>query len=60
MLNTALLSGNLVVVSPIVACSPLFTMLLGYAVFGEDTLNRRVALAAVLVVPSVILIATRG
>ena len=60
VLNTALLSGNLVVVSPIVACSPLFTMLLGYAVFREDTLDRRVALAVTLVVPSVILIATRG
>lgn len=60
VLNTALMSGNLVVVSPILACSPLFTLLLGYAVFREDTLNRRVALAVVLVVPSVILIATRG
>ena len=60
VLNTALLAGHLVVVSPIVACSPLFTMLLGYAVFGEDSLNRRVALAVVLVVPSVVLIATRA
>jgi drug/metabolite transporter (DMT)-like permease len=60
VLNTALLRGNLVVVSPILACSPLFTLLLGYVVFREDTLNQRVALAALLVVPSVILIATRG
>lgn len=59
-LNTALLGGDLVVVSPILACSPLFTLLLGYAVFREDTLSRRVVFAVALVVPSVVLIGVFG
>ena len=60
LLNTALLSGRLIVVSPIVACSPLFTLLLGRHVFRETTLSRRVVIAVLLVVPSVALIGARG
>ncbi len=59
-LNTALQCGQLVVVSPIVACSPLFSLLLGWLVFRERTIDRRVVLAVVLVVPSVVLIALKG
>lgn len=59
-LNTALQCGQLVVVSPIVACSPLFSLLLGWLVFREKTIDRRVVLAIVLVVPSVVLIALKG
>ncbi len=59
-LNTALQCGQLVVVSPIVACSPLFSLLLGWLVFGEKTIDPRVVLAVVLVVPSVVLIALAG
>ncbi len=59
-LNTALQCGQLVVVSPIVACSPLFSLLLGWLVFRERTIDRRVVLAVVLVVPSVALIALKG
>ena len=59
VLNTALLTQDLVVVSPIVACSPLFTLLLGRFVFGEQALDRRVALAVALVVPSVVIIGLR-
>ena len=55
-LNTALQCGQLVVVSPIVACSPLFSLLLGWLVFRERTIHLRVVLAVVLVVPSVGLI----
>ena len=60
VLNHALLSGRLVVVAPIFACTPLFTLLLGRAVFREETLDRRVAVAVLIVVPSVALIAARG
>jgi DME family drug/metabolite transporter len=59
-LNTALQCGQLVVVSPIVACSPLFSLLLGRLVFRERSIDRRVVLAVVLVVPSVVLIAVMG
>lgn len=59
LLNTALLRGELVTVSPIVACSPLFTMLLGYLVFREQALTARVAVAVLLVVPGVVLIGLR-
>ena len=60
VLNMALLHGRLIVVAPIVACAPLFTLLLGAAVFREDAINRRVAIAVLIVVPSVVLIGVRG
>ncbi|MEO1840342.1 MAG: DMT family transporter [Pseudomonadota bacterium] len=60
VMNTALMSGRLIVVSPIVACSPLFTLLLGRFVFREESLNRKVAVAVLLVVPSVMLIGLRA
>jgi len=59
-LNTALQCGQLVVVSPVVACSPLFSLLLGWLFFRERGIDRRVVLAVVLVVPSVVLIALKG
>ena len=55
-LNTALLFGQLVVVSPIVACSPVFTALLGRWIFAEQRLTRRALVAIALVVPGVILV----
>ena len=60
VLNHALLAGRLVVVAPIFACTPLFTLLLGKVVFREETLDRRVAIAVLIVVPSVVLISMRG
>ncbi len=60
VLNHALLAGRLVVVAPILACAPLFTLLLGKALFREETLDRRVAIAVLIVVPSVALISARG
>ena len=60
VLNNALVRGDLVVVSPVLACSPLFTLLLGYFVFGEERLGPRVAFAVLLVVPGVVLIGLRG
>ena len=52
VLNTALMHGRLVVVAPIVACAPLFTLLLGAAVFREDAITRRVVFAVLVVVPA--------
>ena len=60
VLNVALLHGRLVEVVPVLACAPLFTLLLGAAVFRETTITRRVAIAVLVVVPSVALIAVRG
>ena len=60
VLNMALMHGRLIVVAPIVACSPLFTLLLGAAVFREDAITRRVVLAVLIVVPCVALIGVRG
>ncbi|NCF26148.1 MAG: EamA family transporter [Gammaproteobacteria bacterium] len=55
-LNSALNCGRLSVVAPIVACSPLFTLLLGVSLFRERAVTRRVVLAVLLVVPGVVLI----
>jgi len=55
-LNSALNCGRLSVVAPIVACSPLFTLLLGVSLFREQALSARVLLAVLLVVPGVVLI----
>lgn len=59
-LNTALLCGDLVVVSPIAACAPFFSLLLGWLAFRERAINRRVVLAVALVVPSVAIIAFKS
>lgn len=55
-LNTALGCGRLSVVAPIIACAPLFTLLLGVSLFREQAITRRVVLAVALVVPGVVLI----
>ena len=60
VLNHALLAGRLVVVVPITACTPLFSLLLGRIFFREEMLDRRVAIAVLIVVPSVALISARG
>ena len=60
VLNMALLHGRLIVVAPIVACAPLFTLLLGAVVFRENAITRRVVIAVLIVVPSVALIGIRG
>lgn len=55
-LNTALMRGELVTVIPIVATSPVFTMLLSIYVFRREKLSPRIILAVLVVVPSVIFI----
>jgi drug/metabolite transporter (DMT)-like permease len=56
-LNVALMRGQIVTVVPIVACSPIFTMLLSVLVFRRERLTARTVLAVFLVVPSVVFIA---
>ncbi len=56
-LNTALLRGQIVTVVPIVACSPVFTLLLSILVFRREKLTARIVLPVFVVVPSVIFIA---
>ena len=55
-LNSALVCGDLVTISPIVACQPIFTLLLGRFVFNESEIDTRAVVAVALVVPGVILV----
>ena len=56
LLNQALALGQVITVAPIVASSPVFAALLGYFVFGRETLNWRTVATIALVVPGVILV----
>ncbi len=56
-LNTALLNAPLIAVVPIVAASPIFTMLLSVLIFRREKLTPRIVLAVFMVVASVIFIA---
>lgn len=56
-LNTALLNGTIVTVVPIVAASPVFSMLLSIIVFRREYLTLRIVAAVFVVMPSVVLIA---
>lgn len=56
LLNQALEYGQVITVAPIVASSPVFAALLGYFVFGRETLTWRTLLTISLVVPGVVLI----
>ncbi len=56
-LNTALMHGNLTLVIPIVAISPIFTMLLSIIIFKKEIINARIIFALLIVVPSIICIA---
>jgi drug/metabolite transporter (DMT)-like permease len=55
-LNTALQRGQIIAVVPVVAASPVFTLLLSLAVFRREQLSGRIAAAVFIVVPAVILI----
>ncbi|MBU2534343.1 MAG: EamA family transporter, partial [Alphaproteobacteria bacterium] len=56
LLNQALEFGQVITVAPIVASSPVFAALLGYFVFGRETLTWRTVVTIALVVPGVVLI----
>lgn len=57
-LNSALKGGQLLTVAPIVACSPIFTIALGYLVFKRETITWQTLGTILLVVPGIILIVT--
>ncbi|MDP6708737.1 MAG: EamA family transporter [Alphaproteobacteria bacterium] len=56
-LNTALQRGQIIAVVPVVAASPVFTLLLSYAVSRAERLSGRIVAAVFVVVPAVMLIA---
>ena len=56
-LNQALLTGQIIVVVPVVSAAPVFTLLLSILVFRRERLTARLIAAVAVVVPSVILIA---
>ena len=56
-MNTALKIGQIIVVVPIVAASPIFTLLLSLIIFRQERFTTRTIAAVFLVVPAVILIA---
>lgn len=56
-LNTALKSGDLIVVAPIVAASPFASLILSRYFFHAEVLTRRGVVALFLIVPAVMLIA---
>ena len=55
-LNTALMHANLTLVIPIVAISPLFTMLLSIFIFKREILTKQIYYSLLLVLPSIALI----
>ncbi|MDP4795953.1 MAG: DMT family transporter [Rhodospirillales bacterium] len=55
--NIALLHGSIVTVVPIIAASPVFSMLLSVIIFKREHLNLKIVCAVLIVVASVILIA---
>ena len=57
-LNTALYHGQVIQVIPIVAASPIFTLLLSIGIFRQEVITKRIVLAVFMVIPAVMLIAT--
>jgi drug/metabolite transporter (DMT)-like permease len=55
-LNSALMLGQVVLVSPLVATYPLFTMLGSKLFYRSDPISGRMLLGVALTVPSVIVI----
>lgn len=59
-LNNALFTGSLLTTVPIVSASPVFTLLLGFFIFGREKLSWRTVATIALIVPGVILVALGG
>ena len=57
-LNTALHQGQVVQIVPIVAASPIFTLILSVSIFRRERITKRIVLAVFMVVPAVALIAS--
>ncbi len=56
-LNWALKTGDIIAVVPIVACSPVITLLLSLFVFRLESITARKVLAMSLILPAILLIA---
>ncbi len=56
-LNNAFLRGQVIEVVPIVAASPIFTMLMSWLIFRRERLTLKIVVSVLLVVPSVAFIA---
>ena len=56
-LNTALNTGQVIQVVPIVAASPIFTLLLSITIFRRELITGKLVVAVLMVVPAVALIA---
>ena len=59
-LNHALMIGQVVTVSPIIAATPLFTLLLSIYIFQRESITARTLIALALVTPSVIVVVLWG
>ncbi len=59
-LNNALFAGTLLSTMPIVSASPIFTLLLGFFVFGREAITWRTIATIALIVPGVILVSVGG
>ncbi len=59
-LNTALNFGQLLSVVPIVSCSPVFTIFLGYLVFKRELITWQTLATVVLVVSGVVLVVVQS
>jgi drug/metabolite transporter, DME family len=56
LLNSALKFGQLLVVAPVVACSPVFTILLSVLIFKRESITLRTVGTIVLVVSGIVLV----
>jgi drug/metabolite transporter (DMT)-like permease len=59
-LNTALKFGQLLTVAPIVACSPLFTIIIGWLFLKREIITWHIVLSISLVVSGIIVVVTQS
>ncbi len=59
-LNTAISKGEIISVVPVVACSPVITMLQSRFIFKQEAIGARKVMAVCIIVPAIILIASSG
>ena len=60
LLNVALQLGQMIAIVPLLASSPVFSALLGYYVFGRETIDWRTLATIALVVPGVVIVVTNA
>ena len=59
-LNTALKFGQLLTVAPVVDCSPLFTMLMGWLIFKREIITWRLVMSISLMISGIIVVVTQS